>query len=194
MPDHVEEDARAGPEESRALETHADIGDKVNAIIKAAEAAAEEIAQTARREADEVLHQAEQQAAARIEELTREAVGSRAEADQYARDMREAADSYGTQHRRSAEEEARRLLADSEERAKVLLETAQLKAEQIDRDVGERHETLRREARMLEARRQRVLESLRDLAAQLQDALVEPTENERQDQALMDALNVERRR
>jgi hypothetical protein len=47
---------------------------------------------------------------------------------------------------------------------------------------------------MLEARRQRVLESLRDLAAQLQDALLEPTETAPQDEVLMDALNVERRR
>jgi hypothetical protein len=47
---------------------------------------------------------------------------------------------------------------------------------------------------MLEARRQRVLESLRDLAGQLQDALVEPAEKAPQDEALMDALNVEPRR
>jgi hypothetical protein len=39
-----------------------------------------------------------------------------------------------------------------------------------------------------------VLESLRDLAAQLQDALLEPTDKAPQDEALMDALNVERRR
>lgn len=192
MADHVEEDTMAGAA-LPAPETHADIGGKVNAIIKAAEAAAEEIGATARREAGETARQAEQQAAARIEELTRDAAQNRAEAEQYARDMREAADSYGTQHRRSAEEEARRVLADAEAKAKELLETAQTKADQIDRDVGERHETLRREARMLEARRQRVLESLRDLAAQLQDALVEPSQSTPQDQALMDALNVERR-
>ena len=192
MPDHLSEDT-AEIEQPRPPETRADIGDKVNAIIKAAEAAAEEIGQTARRDAGALLRQAEQQAAARIEELTHDAAEARAEADQYARDMREAADSYGTQHRRSAEEEARRVLADAEAKAKGLLEAAQQKAEEIDRDVGERHETLRREARMLEARRQRVLESLRDLAAQLQDALVEPAESAPQDQALMDALNVERR-
>ena len=46
---------------------------------------------------------------------------------------------------------------------------------------------------MLEERKQRVLESLRDLAAQIQDALVEPRER-RRDEALVDALDVERRR
>jgi hypothetical protein len=38
-----------------------------------------------------------------------------------------------------------------------------------------------------------VLESLRDLAAQLQDALVEPVGTPPQDEALMDALDLERR-
>lgn len=46
---------------------------------------------------------------------------------------------------------------------------------------------------MLEDRRQRVLDSLRDLSAQLQDALVEPAETARGD-VLLDALDVERRR
>ena len=106
-----ERDAAAEP---RDRETPADIGTKVNAIIQAAEAAAEEISRNARRKADEILEQAEQKAAARIEELTREATLLREEADQYARDMREAADSYGTQHRRSAEEEALRVVATAE--------------------------------------------------------------------------------
>jgi hypothetical protein len=179
--------------EPRDAGSHPDIGGKVNAIIEAAEAAAEQIGQNARREARETMEQAELAAAARIEELTREAAQTRTEADQYARDMREAADSYGTQHRRGAEEEARRVLADAEKEAKELRDAAQQKAEQIERDVGQRHETLKREARMLEARRQRVLESLRDLAAQLQDALVEPVGKAPQDEALMDALKVERR-
>jgi hypothetical protein len=47
---------------------------------------------------------------------------------------------------------------------------------------------------MLEERRQRVLEGLRDLAAQLQDALPEPTETAPQEESLVEALEVERRR
>ena len=108
--------------------------------------------------------------------------------------MREAADSYGTQHRRSAESEARDVLAAAEEEAKKVREAARAKAEQLESDVGQRHEILKREVRMLESRRQQVLEGLRDLAAQLQDAIVEPGEKAAQDEALMDALDVERRR
>ena len=44
---------------------------------------------------------------------------------------------------------------------------------------------------MLEERKQRVVESLRDVMAQLQDALAEPVPEE---ESLVDALDVERRR
>ncbi len=46
---------------------------------------------------------------------------------------------------------------------------------------------------MLEERKQRVLESLRDVAAQIQDALVEPAEAASRDESLVEALDVERR-
>ncbi len=160
-----------------------DIGARVNGIIEAAEKAAAEI-----------VDGAEGKAAAQIEELTREASELRDEADQYARDMREAADSYGTQLRQSTEEEARRLLADAETKAKETLETAEREAERILGEVGERHDSLKREARMLEERKQRVLESLRDLAAQLQDALVEPAESRPREESLEEVLDVEHRR
>ena len=47
---------------------------------------------------------------------------------------------------------------------------------------------------MLEERRQRVLESLRDLSAQLQDALAEPAAKPAEDESLVEALDLERRR
>jgi hypothetical protein len=68
-------------------------------------------------------------------------------------------------------------------------------AEQIQADARRRHEALQREAKVLEERRQRVLDGLRDLAAQLQDALVEPSRAPADDEdSLIDALDVERRR
>lgn len=177
------EGAGAVSQSTRDLRTDAGVGSKVNAIIAAAEAAAEEITRLA-----------ERQAAERIDELTREAADARTEAEQYARDMREAADSYGTQHRRSAEEEARRTLSRAEAEARTRLEAAKAKAVQIEREIGERHAALKREARMLEERRQHVLESLRDLSAQLQDALGEPGEGTMPEKALLNALDVDRRR
>ncbi len=61
-------------------------------------------------------------------------------------------------------------------------------------DVVQRHDRLQRETKMLEERKQRVLESLRDLAPQLRDALVEPAEKAPRDESLVDALDVEGRR
>ena len=92
-----------------------------------------------------------------------------------------------------AEEEARKLLSEAEDQARATREAAQEMANQIEEDVRRRHESLAREAKSLEERRQRVLDGLRDLAAQLQDALVEPTSRD-MDQSLADALDVERRR
>ena len=172
---------------------HASTGTRVAQVLNAAEEAAEAIRAEARRHADEILRQAKADAAARVEELSREAERVRAEADDYARDIRVAVDSYGTQARRDAEQEARNLLADAEEHARATREAAQQMASQIEDGARRRHESLVHEARSLEERRQRVLDGLRDLAAQLQDALVEPASRDL-GKSLSDALDVERRR
>jgi vacuolar-type H+-ATPase subunit H len=79
------------PAEEQAV-AQPSVGDKVNAIIAAAESAAQEITDKARLEAHNILRMAEQQASERITELTREAAQAKTEADQYARDMTEAAE------------------------------------------------------------------------------------------------------
>ncbi len=178
------------PEEKPANGS-AGVGARVTSILEAAEQAAEQIRADALREAAETMKRAEVDAEARIEELTREAERLRLEADDYARDIRQAVDSYGTQARREAEEEARALMQSAEDHSRSIREAADGAAEQLRADAHRRHETLQREAKALEERRQRVLDGLRDLAAQIQDALVEPTPR---DESLVDALDVERRR
>jgi vacuolar-type H+-ATPase subunit E/Vma4 len=192
------------PEDASAEETgefaqkpgneYADVGARVTGILEAAEQAAEQIRADALREAHETMRRAEADARTRIEELTRDAERVRSEADDYARDIRQAVDSYGTQARREADEDARKLLTEAEEQARAVREAAQAMAEQIQADAHRRHETLLREAKSLEERRQRVLDGLRDLAAQLQDALVEPGRAAGDEESLIDALDLERRR
>jgi hypothetical protein len=179
-----------GPEEKPANES-AGVGARVTSILEAAEQAAEQIRSDSLREAAETMKRAEVEAEARIEELSGDAERVRVQADEYARDIRQAVDSYGTQARREAEEEARALMQSAEDQSRSIREAAEAAAEQIQADAHRRHETLQREAKALEERRQRVLDGLRDLAAQLQDALVEPTHRE---ESLVDALDVERRR
>ena len=65
------------PEEEQAAAEQT-VGAKVNAIIEAAKAAAQEITDRASQEANEVMRRAEQLAAARIEELTRDAAAGQA--------------------------------------------------------------------------------------------------------------------
>ena len=186
---------QAPPEEGavQARVDHASTGTQVAAVLNAAEEAAETIRAEAQRHADETLRQAKADAAAKVEELTREAERVRSEADDYAKDIRVAVDSYGTQARRDAEEEARKVVADAEDQARATREAGQAMAKQIEEDARRRHESLFRESKSLEERRQRVLDGIRDLVAQLQDALVEPSEKH-MDESLTDALDVERRR
>jgi hypothetical protein len=180
-------------EESEETPAHgsAGVGARVTSILEAAEQAAEQIRSDSLREAAETIKRAEADAEVRIQELTRESERVRAEADDYARDIRQAVDSYGTQARREAEEEARALMQSAEDQSRAIRENAEAMSEQIAGEAHRRHEHLQREARALEERRQRVLDGLRDLAAQLQDALVEPVP---QEDSLVDALDVERRR
>ena len=72
----------------------------------------------------------------------------------------------------------------------AIVEAAESKAGTIEHDIEQRREALQREVKMLEERKQRVMESLRDVMAQLQDAIAEPVPEQ---ESLVDALDVERR-
>jgi hypothetical protein len=163
-PEH-QEDERLRP---------ADVGSRVSAILAAAERAAEELRTEAKREVSELLGRVESDAGARITELTAEAERTRSEADDYASDVRLAVDSYASQHRREAEEEGRRAVAEAEEQARAMRETAEDMARQIDGDAHRRVDELRQETTVLEDRRERAFQSLRDVAAQLEDVLLRP--------------------
>jgi hypothetical protein len=190
-PEDTMSELETGQSSERPANESAEVGARVTGILEAAEQAAEQIGSDALREASETMRRAEADAQARIEELTREAERVRLEADDYARDIRQAVDSYGTQARREAEEEARALMQSAEDHSRSIRESADAMAEQIQAEAHRRHESLLREAKALEERRQRVLDGLRDLVAQLQDALVEPSGHE---ESLVDAVDVERRR
>jgi hypothetical protein len=86
------------------------------------------------------------------------------------------------------------MLEDSERKAAAKIEQLTGEASRLREEADQyakQRETLRRETRMVEERRQRVLESLRDFAAQLQDALVEPAESSAREEMLEEALVVE---
>ena len=186
--------ASNGADEREPQREHTQVGARVASVLNAAEEAADQIRADARREGVRIIQEAEATAASRIDELTREAEQLRQEAEDYARDIRSAVDSYATQQRREAEEESRRVLAEAEAQARATREASQEMSDQMQDEARRRHEMLQRESKALEERRQRVVEGLRDLSAQLQDALIEPARPGRDEESLTDALDLERRR
>ena len=170
---------------------YTDVGDAVAGVLRAAEDAAEKIRTEAQTQAREIVERSGGDAATRVDELTREAERTRQDAEEYARDIRQAVDSYGTQQRREAEEESRRILADAEEQARATREAAQEMALQIEGDARRRQERLREEVRSLEERRQRVVEGLREMTAQLNELF--PELGSARETEMLDALEVERR-
>ena len=149
------------------------IGERVSAILSAAEDAASEIRADARRKSDQLLQEADRSAQAKIAELTKEAEQSRREADDYARDMRMAVEAYAKKHRHDAEEGARRLTEEAEARVKSVLESAQEGARRIEEGARRHQETLRAETQRLEERRRQALHGVRELMAVLEDLLDE---------------------
>jgi vacuolar-type H+-ATPase subunit E/Vma4 len=181
---------KAAPDRTKE---YTEVGETVAGILRAAEEAAEQIRTDARAQGNKIMERARVVAEGRIEELTREAERVRREAEDYASDIRAAVEGYASQQRREAEEEAGRILERAEEQARAMRAAAEGMAEQIEGDARQRNEQLRDEARSLEERRQRVLEEIREMVAQLNELI--PTPAARKDEGeLLDALPVERPR
>ena len=171
-------DAEAAPEPSGggALEeldrAYAGIRERLASAIADAEAAAERIVASARADAAEIARRATDEAEAQAQGVFAEAEQVRAEAEEYARDLRLAVDAYATRQRREAEEEARNTVTRAEARARATREAAEEAAREVERVAQRRQEDMLAEARLLEERRRRVLESLRDVALQLEQVPV----------------------
>jgi hypothetical protein len=121
----------------------------------------------------------------------------RADADAYASDTRHAVDSYASQERRAAEEEARQTLAAAQAEARAVREAAEAMAHRLEEESQERRDRLRDELRVLEERRNRALDDLREIAAHLEDVLAgRPSASapEPSSPSLVDALSLKRRR
>lgn len=181
----------AAPERTKA---YGELGETIAGVLRAAEEAAEQIRADARTQAVAIVERAQEDASARIQELTRAAERTRSDAEDYANDIRSAVEGYASKQRREAEEEASAIVAAAEEEARAVREAAQEMGGQIEGEARRRHSELRDEIRSLEDRRERVLDGLRELAAQLNDLFPELRPARRAEPELLDALDVERGR
>jgi cell division septum initiation protein DivIVA len=165
------------------------VGDRVAAVLRAAEEAAEQIRMDAQAAAEQMTRQAEQEAKARLEEARKEADRVRTAADAESESTRDAIQLYATNHRREAEEKAARLLSDAEMQARSAREVAEAMVQRIQESARSLEEEVREQERMVRGRMQRYLAGLRDVSGQIEGVLAE---TERGAPPLVEALNVER--
>lgn len=181
-----ESEAKSPKQQSPAASRgYAEFGDRVAAVLQAAEEAAEQIRNDAQTAAEQMTRQAEQVSKSLLEEAKSEAHRVRVEADTEAKNTREAVESYATNHRREAEEKASKALSDADAQARASREAAEAMAQRIEESARSLEEEVREQERMIRGRMQRYLAALRDVSSQIEEVLGE-TERE---PALVEALD-----
>lgn len=162
------------------------LGDRVAAVLQAAEEAAEQIRNDASTTAEQLTREARQESSSLLENAKNEAQRLRVEADREAKNTREAVESYATNHRREAEEKAARMLAEAESQARASREAAEAMAKQIEERAQTLGEEVREQERMIRGRMQRYLAALRDVSGQIEEVI---GETERGEPTLVEALD-----
>jgi hypothetical protein len=168
---------------------YAALGDRVAAVLQAAEEASAQMRNDAQVAAEQMTRQAEHESKSLLEEAKAEAQRIRVEADTEAKNTREAVETYATKHRREAEEKAAKLLSDAEAQARASREAAEAMARQIEERAQTLGEEVREQERMIRGRMQRYLAALRDVSGQIEDVL---GDTERAEPTLVEALDPER--
>jgi hypothetical protein len=162
------------------------LGDRVAAVLQAAEEAAEQIRTDAKMATEQMTREAKQESTSLLENARNEAQRVRVEADREARNTREAVESYATNHRREAEEKAAKMLSEAESQARASREAAEAMAKQIEERAQTLGEEVREQERMIRGRMQRYLAALRDVSTQIEEVI---GETERGEPTLVEALD-----
>jgi arylsulfatase A-like enzyme len=185
-----ETEAKSSQQETPAASrAYTEFGDRVAAVLQAAEQAAAQIRSDAETSAEQMTRQSEQVSKSLLEEAKSEAQRVRVEADREAKNTREAVESYASNHRREAEEKAAKTLGDADAQARASREAAEAMAQRIEEGARTLEEEVREQERMIRGRMQRYLAALRDVSSQIEEVL---GETERTEPALVEALDPER--
>jgi hypothetical protein len=174
------------PEAPATSRNYAQLGDRVAAVLQAAEEAAAQIRSEAETAAEQLTREAKQESGSLLENAKREAQRVRVEADTEAKNTREAVESYATNHRREAEEKAAKMLSEAETQARASREAAEAMARQIEERAQTLGEEVREQERMIRGRMQRYLAALRDVSGQIEEVI---GETERGEPTLVEALD-----
>jgi cell division septum initiation protein DivIVA len=133
------------PEEGQTTMGHSDLGNRVAAVLSAAEEVAERIREEAREEAAAITTKAEQAAAERVKALTREAEQLRAKAE--------------------------KVLAEADAKAKAKREAAEVMARRIEAEALRHQDDLNAAAHSLEERLRTALEGLERVSTEVEHVL-----------------------
>lgn len=138
-----------------------EVGQRIAAILDAAEASAEGIRAAARAEAAEIMRQTHERSAVRAVELTREPERLRDEAARASDEVRTEADAYAAQTRSAAKAEAQELVAAAEREAQSLRQAAQDDVRRIEEEGRRRQQELGLEIRELTQVRGDAIDNIR---------------------------------
>jgi hypothetical protein len=167
--------------ESAPPRASTEVGQRIAAILDAAEASAEKIRGDARSEATQIVRQAHERAANRMEELTREperirdeaardADATRASAEAYASETRAAADGYSTETRGAADTYAAETRAAADTDAKQLRQDAESDVRKIEDEGRRRQKELADQTRRLAEVRDEAVGKVREAIGGLRGA------------------------
>jgi hypothetical protein len=184
-----EPEVKSPKQEHARSRAYNEFGDRVAAVLQAAEEAAEQIQSDAQTAAEKVTRRAEEISKSLLDEAKSEAQRLRVEADTEAKNTREAVEAYATNHRREAEEKAAKTLAEADAQARAAREAAEAMAQRIEESARSLEEEVREKERMIRGRMQRYLAALRDVSSQIEEVL---GEIDRAEPALVEALDPER--
>ena len=191
MTDQLDEGVKTpAPHSEEARQSHADLGDRVAGVIKAAEEVGAQIRADALEEASVIKRQAEEAAVTAIREAAKERDELRATSEAYAADVRLTGENYATDRRREAEAEAAKLLAEGEAQARALREAAEEMALRIETNALRRREEIEERSRAVEAKLRRFQVGLASISEDVA-GLLEPRRVEAE--TLTDALGVDSR-
>lgn len=195
MSDQLDQRVESAPEApalevEEARESHADLGDRVSGVIKAAEELAEQIRADAREEAADIKRQAEEAATAHMRQVGQEGDELAAKAEAYASDIRRTGENYASEQRREAEAEAARMVEEGEGQARAMREAAEQMARRIETAALQRRDELGERSRVVEARLRRFQAGLVKISREVGELLEQPEE---QPETLAEALEVDQR-
>ena len=150
-----------------------EIGTSVAGILQAAEAAADQIRAEAVKAATGIREAADDEAKARVARAENEVTKLRREAQVKAKEAQSAAEAELESQRKEAEAQVRSILAAAKTQARAVHDAAEEEARAIEVAAREREAALRAQVQPLEENVQRLLETVRFIGGQLEEAVAD---------------------